>query len=214
MKKHSDTSRVNQIRRHLKRKYGDAVCSLHFADTFQLLVATILSAQCTDVRVNMVTPLLFKRFPSVRSFAEAPIAEIETAIKSTGFYRNKAKNIQGASLAILEQFDGQVPKTMTELLTLPGVGRKTANVVLGNGFGVSVGFVVDTHVFRISRRLGIAAGNTPEKVERELMNRFPQSDWTFLSHAFILHGRSCCRARKPLCDQCGLRNFCVSADES
>ena len=197
-----------KIAKKLRELYPDAGCSLEHHTPFELLVATILSAQCTDVQVNKVTPALFKKFPTVMAFAESPIASIEKAIKSTGFYHNKAKNIKAACQMILERFRGEVPDTMEMLTSLPGVGRKTANVVLGNAFGRNEGFVVDTHVFRLSHRMDLADGTTPEKVEQQLMPIFPQADWAWLSHALVLHGRGPCKARKPDCENCRLNNFC------
>lgn len=192
----------------LKNAYPDAGCSLSFRSPLELLVATILSAQCTDVRVNKVTPKLFQQFCSAKDYAAAPIEQLEEAIRTTGFFHNKAKNIQNACRRIAEEFGGKVPDTMESLVSLPGVGRKTANVVLSNGFGRNEGFVVDTHVFRLSHRLGLAEGKTPEKVEQELMKLFPQTDWAFLSHALILHGRKFCKARNPICTCCPLKKHC------
>jgi endonuclease-3 len=192
----------------LKKQFPDAGCSLRFCSPLELLVATILSAQCTDIQVNKVTPSLFATYRSAKDFANASITQLEEAIRTTGFYHNKAKHIQGACRVIVEQFSGNVPDTMELLTLLPGVGRKTANVVLGNGFGRNEGFVVDTHVFRLSRRMGLSVGATPEKVEQELMAVFPQNDWAFLSHALILHGRKTCKARKPTCEDCPFKKFC------
>jgi endonuclease-3 len=192
----------------LKKQFPDAGCSLRFQSPLELLVATILSAQCTDIQVNKVTPNLFKKYRTAKNFANASITELEEAIRTTGFYHNKAKNIQGACREITERFNGNVPDTMETLTSLPGVGRKTANVVLGNSFGKNEGFVVDTHVFRLSHRMGLAVGTTPEKVEQELMKVFPQNDWAFLSHALILHGRKNCNARKPTCELCPFKKFC------
>ncbi len=192
----------------LKKEFPDAGCSLEYADPLELLVATILSAQCTDARVNQITPGLFKAFPTVQAFAEAPLAALEQAIHSTGFYRNKAKNIQGAARMLLERFHGVVPDTMDALLSLPGVGRKTANVVLGTAFHKAEGVVVDTHATRLSRRMGWSAAKTPEKIERDLMALFPRKDWTVLTHVLILHGRKYCPARKPRCTICPLANNC------
>jgi len=204
-----ETSRhAKKILTGLRRAYPDAGCSLTFRSPLELLVATILSAQCTDVRVNKVTPELFRQFRSAEDYAAAPIEHLEELIRTTGFFHNKAKNIQNACRKILEKFDGKVPDTMESLVSLPGVGRKTANVVLNNGFGRCEGFVVDTHVFRLSHRLGLVQGKTPEKVEQELMQLFPSSDWTFLSHALILHGRQFCNARKPRCADCPLKKDC------
>jgi endonuclease-3 len=192
----------------LKKAYPDAGCSLSFRSPLELLVATILSAQCTDIQVNKVTPKLFRQFRSAKDFAAAPLEQLEELIRTTGFFHNKAKNIQNACRKIVEEFGGKVPDTMEVLVSLPGVGRKTANVVLSNGFGRHEGFVVDTHVFRLSHRLGLVKGNTPEKVEQELMQLFPQTDWAYLSHALILHGRQFCNARKPLCGDCPLKKDC------
>jgi len=192
----------------LKKAYPDAGCSLVFRSPLELLVATMLSAQCTDVRVNKVTPDLFRQFHSAQDYAAAPIEYLEELIRTTGFFHNKAKNIQNACREIIARFDGHVPDSMEALVSLPGVGRKTANVVLGNGFGRSEGFTVDTHVFRLSHRLGLAQGKTPEKVEQELMQLFPQSEWVYLSHAFILLGRQFCNARKPRCAECPLKKDC------
>ncbi len=192
----------------LKRTFPEAGCSLHYANPWELLVATILSAQCTDARVNMVTPGLFEKYPRVEDFAVAPIGELEDAIHSTGFYRNKAKNIQGAARLLRERFNSVVPDTMDELLRLPGVGRKTANVVLGTGFHKAEGVVVDTHAGRLSRRMGWTGERSPEKVERDLMRIFPRKDWTALTHLLILHGRKYCPARKPHCAECPLRELC------
>ena len=197
----------------LKKAYPDAECSLSFRSPLELLVATILSAQCTDVQVNKVTPKLFQRFRSAEDYATAPLEELEEAIRTTGFFHNKAKSIQNSCREIVERFGGNVPDTMEALTSLPGVGRKTANVVLSNGFGRYEGFTVDTHVFRLSRRFGLATGNTPEKVEQELMQLFPQTDWAYLSHALILHGRKVCNARKPRCGECPLEKSCPKIGE-
>ena len=199
---------VRKVLRRLKRAFPEAGCALRFSSSLELLVATILSAQCTDVQVNKITPALFAKFRLAKDYAEAPLQQIEAAIKSTGFYHNKAKNIQATCRLLLERFGGEVPATMEELTSLPGVGRKTANVVLGNWFGRAEGVTVDTHVFRLSRRMGLAKGNTPEKVEKELVALFPQKEWTNLSHVLILHGRTCCRARKPDCEHCILADCC------
>lgn len=203
--------RALEVLRRLKQMYPDARCSLDYTTPFQLLVATILSAQCTDERVNMVTPELFRRFPDPASMAAAPIAELETLVRSTGFYRNKAKNIQGAARAIVTQFNGEVPQTMEELLTLPGVARKTANVVLAHAFGINAGVTVDTHVKRLSNRLGLTQQTEPAKIEQDLMRLLPQSDWENWSIRLIYHGRAVCNARKPLCDRCELANLCPTA---
>jgi len=192
----------------LKKAYPDAGCSLSFRSPLELLVATILSAQCTDVQVNKVTPQLFQRFLTAEDYATVPLEQLEEAIRTTGFYHNKAKNIQNSCREIVKKFDGSVPDTMESLTSLPGVGRKTANVVLSNGFGRNEGFVVDTHVFRLSHRLGLVSGKTPEKAEQELMLLFPQTDWAYLSHALIMHGRKVCSARKPRCNDCPLATDC------
>ena len=194
----------------LKQLYPDAVCSLNYETTLQLLVATILSAQCTDERVNKVTPALFARFPDAPALAEAHREELETLIRSTGFYRNKAKNIQGACRKIVTDFDGEVPHTMPELLQLPGVARKTANVVLAHGFGINAGVTVDTHVKRISNRLGLTKQDNPVKIEQDLMKLLPQPDWENYSIRIIYHGRAICKARKPNCPECQLAHLCPS----
>jgi endonuclease-3 len=199
---------AKKIMTGLKKAYPDAGCSLLFRSPLELLVATILSAQCTDVRVNKVTPELFRRFRSAQDYADVQIEQLEEAIRTTGFFHNKAKNIQNACRKIVANFGGDVPDTMESLVALPGVGRKTANVVLSNGFGRNEGVVVDTHVFRLSHRLGLSEGKTPEKVEQELMQLFPQTDWAYLSHALISHGRKICHARKPLCTDCPLEKSC------
>ena len=192
----------------MKKAYPDAGCSLSFRSPLELLIATILSAQCTDVRVNKVTPQLFRQFRSAHDYATAPLERLEEAVRTTGFFHNKAKNIQKSCQEIVEKFGGNVPDTMESLMSLPGVGRKTANVVLSNAFGRNEGFVVDTHVFRLSHRLGLVKGKTPEKAEQELMLLFPPIDWAYLSHALILHGRQFCVARKPRCTDCPLSKTC------
>ena len=200
--------RVKQILAALQKEYPDVQCALEHQTPFQLMVATILSAQCTDVRVNKVTPALFKKYPSVQAFANVPKAELEAMIRSTGFFRNKAKSIIGASQQIVHQHGGQVPRDMENLLTLPGVARKTANVVLGTAFGIASGVVVDTHVFRITHRLGLSNGKTPEKVEIDLMRSIPPKEWINFSHQLIHHGRKVCTARKPACEPCVLKEVC------
>ncbi|MGK7936244.1 MAG: endonuclease III [Xenococcaceae cyanobacterium] len=195
----------------LKRMYPDATCSLDYETTVQLLVATILSAQCTDERVNKVTPALFERFPDAPALAAANREELENLIRSTGFYRNKAKNIQGACQLIVSEFDGEVPKQMEQLLKLPGVARKTANVVLAHGYGIIVGVTVDTHVKRISQRLGLTKQTDPVRIEKDLMGILPQPDWENFSIRIIYHGRAVCKARKPACDVCQLAHLCPSA---
>jgi endonuclease-3 len=206
--------RVAAILKGLDEAYPDAECALHHRSPWQLLVATILSAQCTDVRVNMVTPELFRRFPSPEAMAKASLPELEGLIKTTGFFRNKAKSIQGAAKKIVEEFGGEVPQTLAELITIPGAARKTANVVLGVCFGKAEGVVVDTHVFRIARRLELAKGDTPQKVEQELMQVIPRERWISFSHQIIDHGRRVCVARNPKCSVCNLEPLCRSKDKT
>ena len=206
--------RVAAILKGLDEAYPDVKCALDHRSPWELLVATILSAQCTDVRVNMVTPELFKRFPTPAAMAKASLPELEEIIRTTGFYHNKAKSIQGAARKIVADFGGKVPETLAELITIPGAARKTANVVLGVSFKKAEGVVVDTHVFRISRRLGLAKGDTPQKVEQELMKVIPQKRWIDFSHQIIHHGRQVCIARKPKCDQCNLEQLCHSKDKT
>lgn len=191
----------------LKKEYPDAGCTLDHLDALQLLVATILSAQCTDARVNVVTKKLFKKYLSAADYAAVPQQELEEDIRSTGFYRNKAKNIRACCEKIVREFGSKVPATMEELTSLPGVGRKTANVVLGNAYGIA-GVVVDTHVGRLSNRIGLSSHTDPEKIEKDLMRVIPEQDWTLLSHLLILHGRSVCFARKPECNVCLIRKLC------
>jgi endonuclease-3 len=199
---------VREVVKRLRKAYPDATCALKHENPLQLLVATILSAQCTDARVNMVTPGLFERYPTAAALASADRADLEERIRSTGFFRNKAKSIQGAAAKIVSDFGGEVPRTMDELLSLPGVARKTANVVLGTAFRIPDGFVVDTHVFRLSHRLGFATGKNPEQVEQELMKIVPQEDWIDFAHILIHHGRRICVARKPDCDHCVVAALC------
>lgn len=199
--------RVPLLQQRLAILYPEPATALHFQNPFQLLIATILSAQCTDRCVNLVTPALFAALPTPQAFASAPLSQIERLIQSTGFFRNKAKNIRGACQAIVSRHGGEVPGTLTELVQLPGVGRKTANVVLGDGFGIT-GITVDTHVGRLSRRLGLTRHLQPVKVERVLNRLVPQAEWTRFSHQLILHGRSVCTARKPQCDACPLADLC------
>jgi endonuclease-3 len=206
--------RVAAILKELDEAYPNAVCALHHTTPWELLVATILSAQCTDARVNMVTPELFRRFPTPAEMAKAPLEEIENLIRTTGFFHNKAKSIQGAAKKITEEFGGKVPSTLAELITIPGAARKTANVVLGVSFGKAEGVVVDTHVFRIARRLELAHGDTPQEVERELMRVLPQDHWIAFSHQVIHHGRQVCVARNPKCKQCALETLCRSHDKT
>ncbi len=206
--------RVAAILKRLDEAYPDAVCALDHKTPWELLVATILSAQTTDVRVNMVTPELFRRFPTPAAMAKAPLSELEELVRTTGFFRNKAKSIQGAAKKITEDFGGQVPRTLAELITVPGAARKTANVVLGVSFGKAEGVVVDTHVFRISHRLDLAKGDTPQKVEQELMKVLPRDHWIQFSHQVIHHGRQVCIARKPKCKECNLETLCHSKDKT
>lgn len=203
--------RAIEILHRLKALYPDAPCTLNYATPVQLLVATILSAQCTDERVNMVTPELFRRFPDAAALAGAELSELETLVRSTGFYRNKAKNIQGACRMIMEQFGGEVPKLMEDLLRLPGVARKTANVVLANAFDIHMGVTVDTHVKRLSYRLGLTTHTDPIRIERDLIKLLPQPDWENWSIRLIYHGRSTCMARNPQCDRCALADLCPAA---
>lgn len=191
--------------------FPDAHCELDFTNPFQLLVATILSAQCTDRRVNMVTPALFAAFPDARALARAPLGEVEELVHSTGFFRAKARNLVGMANALVEDHGGEVPDDMDSLVRLPGVGRKTANVILGNAFGKSEGVVVDTHVQRVSARLGLTTGSDPVKIEHQLMELFPRERWTMLSHLLVFHGRRICEARRPRCWECPLRDICPSA---
>ena len=206
-----EKKRVGQIVKLLKKEYPDARCSLDHGNALELLVATILSAQCTDERVNVVTSSLFRKYRTWEDYASAPASELEADIRSTGFFRNKAKSIQGACRRIGERHDGRVPRSMEELLELPGVARKTANVVLGNAYQIASGVVVDTHVSRLSARLGLSNEKTPEKIERDLTGLLPESEWIDFSHLLIAHGRKVCKARTPLCGVCGLAKLCPSA---
>ena len=203
--------RTLEILQRLHREYPDARCSLDYHNPFELLVATILSAQCTDERVNQVTPALFKRFPKADDMADARTEELEEMIKSTGFFRNKTKSLVGMSNAVVERHGGKVPDEMDALVELPGVGRKTANVVLGNAFGKSEGVVVDTHVTRLSQRLGLTKEKDPVKIELALMELVPRDEWTIVSHLFIDHGRAVCKAPTPRCEACVLNNICPSS---
>ncbi|MBU3664543.1 MAG: endonuclease III [Chthoniobacterales bacterium] len=205
------SERAGETLRILRRTYPDAHCELNHDGPFQLLVATILSAQCTDARVNMVTPALFKKYPDARRMAAAPQEDIEDLIRSTGFFRNKAKNIRAASAALVEKHGGKVPRDLVTLTHLPGVGRKTANVVLGNAYGIEEGVVVDTHVARLSKRLGLTKHADPVKIEHDLMKVVPREAWTLWSHLLIWHGRRRCSARKPDCASCELVSLCPSA---
>ena len=203
-------SRTRKIVEGLQKAYPNAHCELNFSNPLELLVATILSAQCTDRRVNIVTAELFKKFRRASDYAEAPLSEIEEIIKTTGFFRNKAKNIQACCRKLVELHGGEVPRTMEELIHLDGVGRKTANVVLGNVFNTNVGVVVDTHVGRLSLRLGLTKETNPEKVEQDLMKLVPRGQWTLFSHWLIWHGRRRCFARKPDCTACEVRALCLT----
>jgi endonuclease-3 len=194
--------------RLLGRHYPDATCSLDFRTPLELLVATILSAQCTDQRVNMVTPGLFRKYPTAARYAQAPLADLEHDIQSTGFFRNKAKSIQNACRILVERHAGKVPQDLEQLVELPGIGRKTANVVLGTAYGIASGVVVDTHVGRLSRRLGLSRHKDPEKIEKDLMELIPRDAWIAFSHRMIQHGRRICTARSPQCDLCPLRKIC------
>ncbi len=200
--------RTNAILAALPRIYPDAHCELNHRNPLELLIATILSAQCTDKRVNLVTAELFKKYRTAADFAAAPLADLEEAVKTTGFFRNKAKNIQACCQQLLARHGGEVPRSMDELTALAGAGRKTANVVLGNAFGINVGVVVDTHVARLSQRLGLTRETTPEKIETDLMKLVPQPQWTLFSHWLIWHGRRRCAARQPDCAACELRELC------
>ena len=195
----------------LKAAHPDATCALEHENPFQLLISTILSAQCTDARVNIVTPGLFAKYPDARAMSAVSQEELESIIRSTGFYRNKSKAIRGASQRLVQEFGGVVPRSMDELLLLPGVARKTANVVLGVGYGIADGIVVDTHVERLARRLGLSQGKNPEEIERDLMRIVPRDEWILLSHLLIFHGRRVCGARKPKCDACPVASLCPSA---
>jgi endonuclease III len=200
--------RAAEIIRRLKKAYPDAHCALNHTNAFELLIATILSAQCTDERVNIVTANLFRKYRNPQDYLEVAQEELEKDIHSTGFFRNKAKNIQGACQKIIEIYGGEIPQTMEELLILNGVARKTANVVLGNAFGIASGVVVDTHVSRMSQRLGLTAETAPEKIEKDLSELVPKKDWIMFPHWLISHGRKICQARKPKCDECVLNDIC------
>jgi endonuclease-3 len=203
-----ERERAQEVITRLRQLYPDARCSLNFTTPLELLVATVLSAQCTDERVNAVTVALFKKYQRAADYAQAQPEELEQDIKQTGFYRNKAKHIREAARLLAERHGGVVPKTMSELLSLPGVARKTANVVMGNAYGIVEGVVVDTHVGRLARRLGITQSEDPVMVEQDLMALFPQEDWLALSHLLIYHGRAICQARRPLCEECILTDIC------
>jgi endonuclease III len=201
-------AQADRVAEHLQQDYPDVTCALENETPFELLIATILSAQCTDARVNMVTPELFRRWPNADAMASAPIKALEKVIQSTGFYRNKAKNIKGASQAIVKRHGGELPPDIDALISLPGVGRKTANVVLGTAYGMATGVVVDTHVTRLSQRLGLTKHTDATKIERDLMQLLPESEWVDFAHRMIHHGRQICSARKPKCSECSMNSFC------
>jgi endonuclease III len=204
-------ARVVQIIRALKKAYPQATCALNHASPFELLIATILSAQCTDERVNIVTANLFRKYRKPEDYCAVPREELERDINSVTFFRNKARSLQEASRLLIEKYNGQVPQSLEELVELPGVGRKTANVVLGTAFGIPTGVVVDTHVSRLSQRLGLTANKQPEKIEADLIELLQKKDWIDFSHRLIWHGRRVCQARKPTCEKCGLEKFCPSS---
>jgi endonuclease III len=210
----TDPKRVRAILEKLDEAYPAATCALQHSNAFQLLVATILSAQCTDERVNQVTRTLFPKYPSPEAFAWANPRELQQDIRSTGFFRNKTKSIIGASKKIIEEYGGQVPRTMEEMLKLPGVARKTANVVLGTAYGIPSGIVVDTHVLRLANRLDLTRNKDPKKVEQDLLRIIPQEKWILFSHQLIWHGRRVCQARKPRCQECNLERLCYSKDKT
>lgn len=203
-----EKNHARRVVRHLAKHYADAECALNYESPFQLLIATILSAQCTDERVNIVTADLFAKYPTAYDLAQATQKQVEKIVKSAGFYRAKAKNIRNCAKQLVEKHDGEIPLELEALTGLPGVGRKTGNVLLGTAFGIPSGVVVDTHVGRISRRLGIAFEKDPVKVERELMAVLPKKEWIYYSHRMIHHGRAICDARKPLCEDCSMKRFC------
>jgi endonuclease III len=209
-----EPERIDEILKRLDQQYPDVTCALQHKTAWELLVATILSAQATDVRVNMVTPEIFKKYPSVADFAALKPEQLEPDIRSTGFFRNKSKSVVGAAKKIMSDFGGQVPDEMDKILTLPGVARKTANVVLGTWFKKSEGVVVDTHVHRISRRLELTRNDDPKKIEQDLMKIIPREKWTLFSHQIIWHGRKLCIARSPKCAECPLENICHAADKT
>lgn len=211
MPEQEEKQRTRDIIRRLKREYPDARCSLNYSNPLELLIATILSAQCTDERVNIVTADLFRKYRAPEDYLKVSQEELEQDVRSTGFYRNKAKAIRGACQRIIEHHAGRVPDRLEDLLLLPGVARKTANVVLGNAFGITSGVVVDTHVQRLSRRMGLSDRNQPEKIERDLVELVPKKDWIDFSHLMIYHGRKVCKARKPLCDECVVETLCPSS---
>lgn len=201
-------TRAHRVNRFLKKEYPDATCALDFTTPLELLVATILSAQCTDKRVNMVTPSLFRKYTTAHKYAQADPVVLAEEIRSTGFFNNKTKSILGAAQVMVEKFGGEVPSSMAELLQLPGVARKTANIILGTAFGKNEGIAVDTHVKRLSSRLGLSSEDNPDKIEKDLMQLIPRNVWTDFSHRLITHGRQVCIARKPKCEECGMNTFC------
>jgi endonuclease III len=207
-------ARVDEILKRLEGRYPNATCALHHRNAWELLVATILSAQCTDVRVNMVTPVLFEKYPTPNAFAGLQPEELEDDVRSTGFFRNKSKSLVGAARKVVNDFAGEVPRTMDELLTIPGVARKTANVVLGTWYHIAAGVVVDTHVQRISRRLELTKNEDPQKIEKDLMKVLPRDRWVLFAHQIIFHGRAVCIARNPKCADCPLENLCHAADKT
>ena len=204
----TEAERISELMTRLRQLYPDAKCSLDFTNALELLVATILAGQCTDERVNQVTAKLFKKYRTAQDYASVPLQELETDLKQINFYRNKAKHIREACTILVNRYGGQVPKTMRDLLSLPGVARKTANVVLGNAYGIIEGVIVDTHAGRISRRLGLASSDDPVRVEQELMKKLPRQDWLDYTHLLIYHGRAICQARKALCEKCTLADIC------
>jgi endonuclease-3 len=210
----TDPKRVAAILAKLDEAYPNATCELKHQNAFQLLISTILSAQCTDVRVNQVAETLYKKYPDPKAFAYATPSELEQDIRPTGFFRNKTKSVMGASKAIIEKFGGEVPHTMEEILTLPGVARKTGNVVLGTAFGIASGVVVDTHVIRLSNRLDLTRNDDPKKIEQDLMQVIPKEKWIKFSHQLIWHGRRVCQARKPKCIECNMEALCYAKDKT
>lgn len=209
----SRKNKVKNIIRILSAKFPSPKCALDFNSPFELLIATILSAQCTDKRVNLITPALFKKYPSVEAFAKADLKELEQDIHSAGFYHNKAKNIIGCAKGVLNLYNGELPKTLAELVKLPGVGRKTGSCLLGNAFGIAEGIVVDTHVARLSKKIGLSSNNDPEKIEQDLMKIVDKQHWIDFSHWLILQGRDICIARRPKCSSCEIKSFCDSVDD-
>jgi len=210
----TDPQRVAAILAKLDQAYPNATCELNHKNAFELLIATVLSAQCTDVRVNQVTETLFQKYPDAKAFAFATPSELEQEIRPTGFFRNKTKSVMGASKGIIEKFGGEVPRTMDEILTLPGVARKTGNVVLGTAYGIPSGIVVDTHVQRISNRLDLTRNEDPKKIEQDLMQVIPKDKWILFSHQIIWHGRRICQARKPKCVECNMESLCYAKDKA